>query len=177
MANIQAFWLVLLTISLTGLFISFTKLVVKREKEISNKYDIPAGIFSLTLGLTFFIILGNLWFYIFSLYGKSLSDFITMISPEIIMVLCVLLALFMETHRKKFTCLSAIIVYSFIGAILITLIGILIQEAIWRYFHLYWLYIMLPSLFLVSSIALVAIAFFKKVLLLKVLPARASTRN
>lgn len=177
LANIQVFWLILLTISLTGLFINFMKLAMKRERKISRKYDLPFGIFSLTLASVFLIILWNFWLYIFSLYGKSLLGFLNMIFSEIVAVLCVLLALFMETRRKKFTRLSAALVYSFILAITITTMGILVQEAIWKYFYLYWLYFVLPGLFLISSITLVAIALFKRMPLLKTLPTKAYVRD
>ncbi|TSC60455.1 MAG: hypothetical protein LiPW15_333 [Parcubacteria group bacterium LiPW_15] len=170
LANVQFFWLVLLTISLTKLFFSLIDLTIKTEKEIKKKYDLPIGVFSMTLATILLMVLGNFWKYIFDLYGKSFWGFMDIVFPELVAVSCVLLLLFVEKKRSRFTRFSYIIVLSFVLGLLIGLAGIYIQEALIGYFYFYWLNLIFPGATIIVALGLMIFSYLKKKPLFSALP-------
>lgn len=177
LANIQVFWLVLLTLSLAKLFFSFTTLTLKAEREMKKKYDLPMGAFSMTVVITFLIVIGNFWRYIFDLYGKSFSSFIDIIFPALVAMGCAALLLFVEKRRNKFTRFSYIIILSFVSATTISAAGIYLQQGMIGYFYFYWLNLVLPGLFLVFALGLMISSKIKKKRLLEALPPEISVHN
>jgi len=177
LANIQVFWLVLLTLSLTKLFFSFTALVIKTERDIKRKYDLPVGAFSLTIGITFLVVIGNFWRYIIDLYGKSFFDFMNIIFPALVAMACMVLLLYVEKNRGKFTRFSYIIILSFIIAALTSVVGVYLQQTILGYFYFYWLNCVLPGAFIFFVAGLTIYSLLKKRSLFEVLPLEISVYN
>lgn len=161
LANIQVFWLIILTISLTKLFFSFLIMLIKIEKKMENKYDFPVGMFSVTSAATLLLVVGNFWRYILDLYGKSFFQFITMVFPGVAFMLCSFLVIFVEKNRSKFTRFSYLVVISFIIALLISIEGVCIQQALLGYFYLYWFFPVLQISFMLCLVVFLGIMIIK----------------
>lgn len=160
LANIQVFSLFFLIVSLTILCFNFVKLLIKTEKRVGEKYDIPVGIFSLTsIILSMWIILSFL-VYIFSLYSSSLLEFLTIIFPAIILGIWVLLLVL--SSKKRFTLFSEIIINSFGLSALISFAGIYIQQGIIKYFYWYWIFKIFPISFLALFVILLMVVIIQK---------------
>ncbi len=178
LANIQVFWLILLTACLAKIFYSFTKSLIKYEKEMKVKYDLPiVGLYSFTLGAIFLWVILNLWSYIFSLYNKESAKFLTMVFPGVVLVLCTLPMIFVEKNRSKFTRFSYIIIISAVVSTIVSALGIYFEQVAIGYFHLLWISIVLPALFIVLILGLVTLSLIKKKSLWEVLPLEISVHN
>lgn len=178
LGNIQVFWLVLLTIGLAKLFFSFTALLIKTEKKWGKKYDLPViGAFSATLAVAFLLVISNFWSYILSLYGNSVSGFMSMVFPGLVLMFFLLPLIFLEKSRGKFTRFFDIIIFSFMFSLTISALGIYIQEKILGYFYFYWLFLILPVLFFLFVASLMIISYFKKKPLFEVLSPEIHTDN
>lgn len=150
LANIQVFFLLIITVVLMVLFTRFIKYLVKEEKAIENKYKAPMiGTFSIA---SFFVLawfIFSLWGYIISLYSRSFVQFLYISFPGIIIVGGGLFGLFIEKRREKFTNFSQIIINSFILSVLISVAGIYIQHGILKYFYHHWFFPVPHILFLI----------------------------
>jgi hypothetical protein len=163
LANIQILLLVVLLISLTSLFIAFIKLLIKTEKDMQGRYDLPTvGVFSLTLALIFIWILANLLSYMTSVYPSTFAQFLSLTFPGIAVMLCFFLLVKIEKYQHNFTVLSKIIINSSVIAFLGTISGAYIQQGVIKYFYMYWFSVVLPCLFFTSFIALLVVSLYKK---------------
>src|SRR5882762_9904527 len=89
LANIQTFVLILLTIGLTILFVNFTKFLLKTERGILNKYDIPSsGLLTSLVAFIFLWVILSFGTYILGLYQYSFGVFMTMAFPLVICFFC-----------------------------------------------------------------------------------------
>ncbi len=129
LANLQTFVLILLTIGLTMLFINFIKLLIKTEKSVLGKYDIPStGLLSSILGIIFLWVILSLWTYILGLYQYSFAVFMEMAFPGITCFACFGLIIWMEKRCDKFTRFSHMMVYSFMITVLLSIVALYLGQ-------------------------------------------------
>lgn len=115
LANIQMFWLIIVTTCLTSLFVDFIIYIIKFEKELRNRsLPVYGGFSVMTGGILLWLVL-NLWSYILSLYTNSFAKFISMSYPAIFFIVGTLILIYIE--KKKFKILTQIIITDFIASV------------------------------------------------------------
>lgn len=163
LANIQVFWLILFIVCLIRLFYRFIRLVIESEQKMQKKYDLPfAWPFSVTLGGIFLIVIANFGTYIFNIYATPISEFISMVFPGFVFIGSFLLLIYVEKNPSKFTRFSYLVVVSFVGSTLLTLMGMYFQQAVLGYFYFYWTNLVYPVLFVGLLLTLIIVSLFRK---------------
>lgn len=102
LANIQMFWLVIITTALTSLFVDFIFYIIRLERELSNRSLPVYGVFSAMVGATLLWLVLNLWSYILSLYTNPFVKFISMSYPAIFLIVGTLILKYIEKKQVKF---------------------------------------------------------------------------
>ncbi len=121
LANIQVFWLLVLTIALAVLFFRFIKLVFRIEKEMEIKHDIfTKGAFSSLVFIVFLWIVSNFGIYIMNLYQESFTMLLFMTLPLIMIALVTIIEYHVHKNIKKFSLFSEFMIESFGMAIVFT---------------------------------------------------------
>jgi len=97
--NIQMFWLILITIGLSSVFIDFVSFIIKIEKKLKkNKLPVYAS-FSIFSASVVFWFICNMWNYIILSYNDNFFEFSKMIYPGLSLVLGTLFLIFIA--KKK----------------------------------------------------------------------------
>ena len=163
LVNIQVFWLIMLIVCLTILFFSFVKSIFTKEKEIWNAQKTPVtGFFSVTAAIVFFWIILNLIEYTINFDPTRSAFFVSMLTMSGCLLCFAYLTVYIDKNPSKFTLVSIITIMSFSIAILVSIVGILVQAKVSGYFWLFWIWPLLPAVFLASLIILSIIALSMK---------------
>lgn len=162
LANVQVFWLVLFFIGLVYLSASFVKFIFHTEKRLQGKYDLPTmGVFSFTVAAVLLWVTASLFGYISTLYSSSFVELLNMTFPAIVLILCFQLLIFME-KRKNILPIFKIMGNSLVLAILITITGIYLQQAVLKYFYFYWVFLIFPLSFFILFLFFMVLEKFRK---------------
>lgn len=145
--NLQLFWLVLLTLALTSLFISFVKFIWKKEKVMLQGYDVPIkGGFTAISGSILFTAILNLWRYMLGLYAEVFAAFTIWIGfPAVVIIGSTFLAIFLQKREEKMRMIWSFIAISIMEGVLSAVAGVYIHEGITGYFYPFWFTIVAPS--------------------------------
>jgi hypothetical protein len=163
LANIQLFWLTLLTLVLTSLFINFVKFTWRKEKSILSLYDIPAGAFSVFAGVVLAGVILNLWRYMINIYPDIFAEFTVGVGlPAFVVLGAILLAIFMTKRESKIPLILSFIFDSIVVGALFGTAGFYIQGEITKLFYLYWFSIVFPAVSLIFFVLLSVVGFHRK---------------
>ena len=164
LAVIQLFWLVLLTLSLTSIFLDFGKYVWRAEREASKKYDVPFDyVATATIGVILGAVIANLWRYIFALYSEVLAVFTVMIAfPSLIAIGSVFIAIVIKRNETKIAPIFEILADSIIVGVLTGVAGMYLQESFTEFFYLYWFTIVAPSVAFTFFVFVVVMMLYRK---------------
>jgi hypothetical protein len=130
LANIQVFWLLILVLSLTTLFVRCLKTIFNTEKTSGQKRDIPtSGYFTLTAAIVFSWIVLNFLGYILSSYPGPFTIILLMTSGAIIIGLFTWAEYAVHDHIEKFSLFSEFMIESF-GLAVAGTYGVVLTEAL-----------------------------------------------
>jgi hypothetical protein len=162
LAYIQLFWLILLTFTLTYLFTSFVKFVLKQERDALSIYDVPVGAFTGFIGVILIVILLNLWRYMLSVYTEVFAAFTVMIGfPALIALGSIYIAIWVRKIEHKIPLIVRLIVDSIIFGALCSVAGLYIQVGITQYFYPYWFTKIFPIVAIGYFILILFVVIYK----------------
>jgi hypothetical protein len=130
LANIQFFWLIIITLGCITLVISFYNFSTDLEKHLGLKWGVNLkGTLSVFILLSLVFLLLNLWIYIFKLYTASFWNFIETVNYGISSVLIGVFVYFLSiikiiknSYIRFFSIIISFIVVSVVSSLLALLI-------------------------------------------------------
>lgn len=144
LVNIQVFWLIILIICLSVLFLNFSKQLIKLDKTYKT-----FGIFFLPTIYIFFWIILNLLNYIVNFNIKYSSFFIGIIVLTSIVWLFVGSMNIFENNENKFSLFSNGIIWGFYMSSMTILFFVILQIGIFKFVSFIWFWLVLPILFII----------------------------
>ncbi len=161
--NLQTMLLLIFIVSLILLFIKLARFLLVAERELGKKHDMPTkGIvtFLAIYGMITFLL--NLVGYFLAAHPQASSPFAIGLIFIIILAIAVSPIFLLDKFPSKFGTFSHVVVYSFSGSILLTLLCATIQLTVFKWFSFFWGYAVLPALFVCIAIICLCVMVFDK---------------